>query len=99
MPLSDFIHWARRRAARRLRLVRALRRHERTPRLSKVLLGAAAAYLAMPFDLVPDWIPILGQLDDAVIVGLLVWLAWRIIPEDVRHECGDRSRLVRAGNP
>ncbi|MEZ4651689.1 MAG: YkvA family protein [Candidatus Eisenbacteria bacterium] len=78
---------ARRRIRTRLRLARAVLAHERTPRASKWLLGGALAYAAMPFDLVPDWIPILGQLDDILIVGLLVWLAWRLVPEDVLAEC------------
>ena len=72
---------------RKVRLGRAVLEHERTPRAAKWLLGAALAYLAMPFDLVPDWIPVLGQLDDVVIVGLLVWLAWRLVPGDVIAEC------------
>jgi uncharacterized membrane protein YkvA (DUF1232 family) len=78
---------ARRRAATQLRVGRALLRHDRTPRVSKALLAVAAAYAVMPFDLVPDWIPILGQLDDVVVIGILVWVAWRLVPEEVRREC------------
>jgi uncharacterized membrane protein YkvA (DUF1232 family) len=42
------------------------------PRRRKLLLIALAAYLALPFDLVPDFIPVAGQLDDAVIVALVL---------------------------
>ena len=42
----------------------------RVPRGRKLLLGALALYLAMPIDLVPDFIPVAGQLDDAILVGL-----------------------------
>jgi uncharacterized membrane protein YkvA (DUF1232 family) len=42
----------------------------RVPRRSKLLLGAMLAYLAMPFDLVPDFIPVAGQLDDLLVVVL-----------------------------
>ena len=42
----------------------------RVPRGRKLLLGLVAVYLAMPFDLVPDFIPVAGQLDDAIVVGL-----------------------------
>jgi uncharacterized membrane protein YkvA (DUF1232 family) len=51
-------------------LVRRLLADPRVPRRSKVLLGAVVGYLAMPFDLVPDFIPVAGQLDDAVVVVL-----------------------------
>ncbi|MEJ7797437.1 MAG: DUF1232 domain-containing protein [Solirubrobacteraceae bacterium] len=53
-------------------LVRRLPRDERVPRRSKLLLGALVAYLAMPLDLVPDFIPVAGQLDDAIIVALVL---------------------------
>jgi uncharacterized membrane protein YkvA (DUF1232 family) len=49
-----------------------LLRDPRVPRRKKVLLLALVAYLAMPFDVVPDFIPIAGQLDDAVIVALVL---------------------------
>lgn len=44
----------------------------RVPRSRKILLGVMMAYLAMPFDLVPDFIPIAGQLDDAIIVAAVL---------------------------
>ena len=53
-------------------LMQRLLRDERVPRRRKALLVVAAAYLAMPFDLVPDFIPVAGQLDDALVVGLVL---------------------------
>lgn len=49
-------------------LFRRLLQDERVPRRSKLLLGALIAYLAMPVDLVPDFIPVAGQLDDVIVV-------------------------------
>jgi len=53
-------------------LVTRLARDPRVPRRRKVLLIALVAYLALPFDLVPDFIPVAGQLDDAIIVALVL---------------------------
>ena len=53
-------------------LFRRLLGDDRVPRRHKLLLAALIGYLAMPFDLVPDFIPIAGQLDDAIIVALVL---------------------------
>jgi uncharacterized membrane protein YkvA (DUF1232 family) len=65
---------------------RALR-HPKTPLLAKALLGLALAYFALPIDLIPDFIPVLGQLDDLLIVPGLIFLALKLIPADVMAEC------------
>ena len=53
-------------------LVTRLARDPRVPRRRKLLLIPLVAYLALPFDLVPDFIPVAGQLDDAIIVALVL---------------------------
>jgi len=53
-------------------LFRRLLADERVPRRRKWLVAALIGYLAMPFDLVPDFIPIAGQLDDAIVVALVL---------------------------
>ena len=53
-------------------LVARLVRDPRVPRRRKLLLLALGAYLALPFDLVPDFIPVAGQLDDAIVVAVVL---------------------------
>ncbi len=58
----------------------------RCPRLAQWLLGGAIAYALSPIDLIPDFIPVIGHLDDLIILPLLVWLAVRIIPKELIYE-------------
>jgi len=58
----------------------------RCPRLARWLLGGAVAYAVSPIDLIPDFIPVLGLLDDLIVLPVLVWLALQIIPKELIHE-------------
>ncbi len=58
----------------------------RTPVQAKIFLCLAVAYLCMPFDLIPDFIPVIGHLDDVIIVPALVYLALRFIPPELVAE-------------
>ncbi len=70
----------------RVRYYRALASHERTPCISKWLIGLAIAYLMSPVDLIPDFIPVLGHLDDLLIVPGLIAIALLLVPEDVKSQ-------------
>ena len=76
---------------RRLAYYRAIAAHPRTPRTAKWLLVAAIAYALSPVDLIPDWIPIIGYLDDLIIVPGLIALAMMMIPEHVKEACRKRT--------
>jgi uncharacterized membrane protein YkvA (DUF1232 family) len=90
--------------ARELRTeVYALYLAYRDPRVSwfaRTFAGLVVAYAFSPIDLIPDPIPVLGYLDDLVLVPLGVLLARRMIPPEVLSECRARAReVMAAGKP
>jgi uncharacterized membrane protein YkvA (DUF1232 family) len=72
-------------------------RHPRVPWYAKLVAGAVAAYALSPVDLIPDFIPVVGYLDDLVIVPLVLLLAIKLIPPDVMREL--RSAAERRERP
>jgi len=80
------------RILREVRFVKHVLSHERTPRAAKWLAGGLVAYALSPIDLIPDFIPVLGHLDDLVILPLGLWCLLRMLPEDVRRECREKAK-------
>jgi len=64
-----------------------------TPLLARILMGLALGYLLSPIDLIPDFIPVIGYLDDVIIVPVLILLALLCVPPGVR------SRHLSGSNP
>ena len=85
-PVTNSLKNIARRFKQEITVYRRVLSDRRTPLVSKVLLSMAIAYLAMPFDLIPDFIPVVGQLDDLVIIPLLVFTATRFIPASLLAE-------------
>ncbi len=65
---------------------------KRTPRMAKFLLGLAVAYALSPIDLIPDFIPVIGYLDDLVILPFLFVLAIKLIPKNIIEECRIKAK-------
>jgi uncharacterized membrane protein YkvA (DUF1232 family) len=70
-------------------------RDPRVPWHAKLLAVAVAGYALSPIDLIPDFIPVIGYLDDLIIVPLGIWLVVSLVPGDVMAEC--RARADAAG--
>jgi uncharacterized membrane protein YkvA (DUF1232 family) len=66
-------------------------RDPRTPWLAKLLAAGVVAYALSPVDLIPDFIPVLGYLDDLVLLPLGVWLAIRLVPAAVIDDARQRA--------
>ncbi|QZD96573.1 YkvA family protein [Qipengyuania gelatinilytica] len=73
-------------------------RDTRTPLAAKLLAGAVAAYALSPIDLIPDFIPVLGLIDDLLIVPAGIWLVLRMIPPPLLEELRE-SASAMAGRP
>lgn len=69
---------------------RLVLKHPETPWIAKIFLGLAIGYLLMPFDLIPDFIPIIGQLDEVVIIPILLYIALLFIPKQIVQSCREQ---------
>jgi uncharacterized membrane protein YkvA (DUF1232 family) len=69
-------------------------RHPRVPWYAKLLALVVVAYALSPIDLIPDFIPVLGYLDDLVLIPLGFMLVIRMIPPEVLAECRRRSEEI-----
>jgi len=65
---------------------------KRTPLTAKILIGLTVGYLLSPIDLIPDFIPIIGLIDDLIIVPLLIALSIKLIPQAVLTEARQNVR-------
>jgi uncharacterized membrane protein YkvA (DUF1232 family) len=70
-------------------------RHPGTPWYAKLLVAGIVAYAFSPIDLIPDFIPVLGLLDDLVLIPLGIWLAIRLVPPAVLADCRLRAQERR----
>lgn len=72
-------------------------RDRRTPWYAKALVAVVAAYALSPIDLIPDFIPLVGYLDDLIIIPLGILFAMRLVPPEVLAEC--RAQAQATGGP
>jgi len=84
---NDKLKSVGRKLKREIKIYQLVLRDSRTPRLAKFLLGLAVGYALLPFDIIPDFIPVIGLLDDVIIVPALIVIALRMIPKEVVEDC------------
>ncbi len=82
-------------------LVRRLRRHPAVPPRAKLAVGFAGLWVLSPIDLIPEFLPVIGPLDDVVVVALALRYAGRQVPRDVLLEAwpGDRRLIEKLLGP
>ena len=75
-------------------------RHPGTPWYAKLLVTAVVAYALSPIDLIPDFVPILGYVDDLILIPLGIALAMKLIPSGIMAECRLRAQdIMTNGRP
>lgn len=67
-------------------------KHKDTPFLAKCLAGVAVVYAVSPIDLIPDFIPVIGYLDDILLLPVLITIAIKMIPQSVMAECREDAK-------
>jgi uncharacterized membrane protein YkvA (DUF1232 family) len=78
-----------------LRTILRAMAHPKVPWYVKLFCGSAVLYVASPIQIIPNFIPIIGQMDDVLVIGLSIKLLKRFVPPSVLEECENASRPSR----
>ena len=68
-------------------------KHPRTPLYAKILAAVVVGYALSPIDLIPDFIPVLGYIDDVILVPLGIALVIKLLPDEVLQQCREEIRM------
>jgi uncharacterized membrane protein YkvA (DUF1232 family) len=82
-------------AFKQFRIIRRALVHPQVPWHAKAVAGCAVLYVVSPIQIVPNFIPIIGQMDDVLVVALGIKYLRRYVPQRVLDECESKSRIVR----
>jgi uncharacterized membrane protein YkvA (DUF1232 family) len=75
-------------------------KHKDTPIAAKIIIGITLGYALSPIDLIPDFIPILGYLDDIIILPLLILISVSLVPKNIILECEEEAKEIwKDGKP
>jgi uncharacterized membrane protein YkvA (DUF1232 family) len=94
MPVLDRLTAQAKRLKRDAYALYFVVRDRRTPWYARAAAAAVVAYALSPFDLIPDFVPVLGYLDDLIIVPLGIALVLKLVPSEVLVDCRDRAEVA-----
>ena len=80
---------------KQFRIIRRALVHPQTPWHAKAVAGCAVLYIISPIQMIPNFIPIVGQMDDVLVVTLAIKYLRRYVPQSVLEECESHSRIFR----
>jgi uncharacterized membrane protein YkvA (DUF1232 family) len=81
-----------------LAVLKRVSTHPRLPRRCKILAAFLIMYAVSPIDLIPDFIPVLGQLDDLIILPIGLWILYKMVPADIKEEARRSAHIDRGIN-
>jgi uncharacterized membrane protein YkvA (DUF1232 family) len=79
---------------RNLSILHIAYKRKDVPIFAKIIIIAAIIYALSPIDLIPDFIPVLGYLDDLIILPLLIYVSIKIIPKEILEECKEEAKEI-----
>ena len=92
MRLKEALHQLVERVNEQIEVLYEVGKNPDTPLLAKIIVLVALAYALSPIDINPDFIPVLGYLDDLIILPVLIFIAYKLIPENIWHEAKQKAR-------
>jgi len=90
-PLGKTLKGSIRRFFQELCVIRRVLRHPQVPWYAKAVAGSAVLYIVSPIQIIPNFIPIIGQMDDVLVVGLCMKFLRKCVPPDALEECQNES--------
>jgi uncharacterized membrane protein YkvA (DUF1232 family) len=92
--LTETVKIPIRRFFQQFRIIRRALRHPQVPLYAKMVAGCAVLYVFSPIQLIPNFIPILGQMDDVLVVTLGIKFLRKHVPQNVLDECESDGRIT-----